>query len=187
MTQLIIFVDLLTKLWWDILHLERVSGPVQALRFQESRIDAAVWPRPRQWGWHRLCEHQPAHLGRECDGAIQVRKKNGFWKTFNSSVQQYCTCIMISQGDLKRHSYLCKQQCKEQQENLHQQRSGAYLIEICNTILKSLVSRPFVIQQRNSAVFTATNRVDDTYDAYERDIAIVSFYFEYPTTFEYIR
>ena len=94
---------------------------------------------------------------------------------------------MISQGDLKRYSNLCKQQRKEQQENLHQQRSGAYLIEICNTILKSLVSRPFVIQQRNSAVFTATNRVDDTYDAYERDIAIVSFYFEYPTTFEYIR
>jgi len=42
-------------------------------------------------------------------------------------------------------------------------------------------------RQRNSAVFTATNKLDDTYDAYERDIAIVSFYFEYPTAFEYIR
>ena len=46
---------------------------------------------------------------------------------------------------------------------------------------------PVAMQQRNSAVFTATNKVDDTYDAYERDIAIVSFYFEYPTAFEYIR
>ena len=54
-------------------------------------------------------------------------------------------------------------------------------------IMLAILSRRRAMQQRNSAVFTATNKVDDTYDAYERDIAIVSFYFEYPTAFEYIR
>ena len=41
--------------------------------------------------------------------------------------------------------------------------------------------------QKTSALFTATNDVDKTYDAYERDIAIVTFYFKNPTVFEYIR
>ena len=54
-------------------------------------------------------------------------------------------------------------------------------------IMLAILSRRRGMQQRNSAVFTATNKLDDTYDAYERDIAIVSFYFEYPTAFEYIR
>ena len=54
-------------------------------------------------------------------------------------------------------------------------------------IMLAILSRRCTMQQRNSAVFTATNKLDDTYDAYERDIAIVSFYFEYPTAFEYIR
>ena len=39
----------------------------------------------------------------------------------------------------------------------------------------------------NSEVFTATRGTEDTYDAYERDIAIVSFYFKKPTVFEYTR
>ena len=38
-----------------------------------------------------------------------------------------------------------------------------------------------------TGIFTATNNVDETYDAYERDIAIVSFYFKLPTAFEYTR
>ena len=42
-------------------------------------------------------------------------------------------------------------------------------------------------QRDNSAVFTATNDVEGTYDAYEKDIAIVSFFFENPTVFEYTR
>ena len=42
-------------------------------------------------------------------------------------------------------------------------------------------------QQRSSAVFTATYDVEGTYDAYEKDIAIVSFFFEYPTVFEFTR
>ena len=29
--------------------------------------------------------------------------------------------------------------------------------------------------------------MDDTYDAYDKDIAVVSFYFEQPTVFEYAR
>ena len=41
--------------------------------------------------------------------------------------------------------------------------------------------------QKASAIFTATKNVDETYDAYERDIAIVSFYFKQPTAFEYTR
>ena len=41
--------------------------------------------------------------------------------------------------------------------------------------------------QKSSAVFTATYDVEGTYDAYEKDIAIVSFFFEYPTVFEYTR
>ena len=38
-----------------------------------------------------------------------------------------------------------------------------------------------------SAVFSASYNLDDTYDAYERDIALVSFYFEQSTVFEYAR
>ena len=42
-------------------------------------------------------------------------------------------------------------------------------------------------QQRSSAVFTATYDVEGTYNAYEKDIAVVSFFFEYPTVFEFTR
>ena len=38
-----------------------------------------------------------------------------------------------------------------------------------------------------SAVFSASYNLADTYDAYERDIALVSFYFEQSTVFEYAR
>ena len=41
--------------------------------------------------------------------------------------------------------------------------------------------------QQSSAIFTATKNVQETYDAYEKDIAIVSFYFKQPTAFEYTR
>ena len=41
--------------------------------------------------------------------------------------------------------------------------------------------------QRDSAIFTATNNVEGTYDAYEKDIAIAVFYFRQPTAFEYTR
>ena len=45
-----------------------------------------------------------------------------------------------------------------------------------------------MLQQRESAIFTATNDIDATYDAYEKDIAVVTFYFEEePAIFEYIR
>ena len=43
-------------------------------------------------------------------------------------------------------------------------------------------------QQRAAALLTVANDVDETYDAYEKDIAIVSFSFdEEPAIFEYIR
>ena len=43
-------------------------------------------------------------------------------------------------------------------------------------------------QQRESAIFTVANDINATYDAYEKDIAIVSFYFdEKPAVFEYVR
>ena len=42
-------------------------------------------------------------------------------------------------------------------------------------------------QQRNSALFTVTNDAHETYDAYEKDIAIASFFFEEPTAYEYSR
>ena len=41
--------------------------------------------------------------------------------------------------------------------------------------------------QLQSAVFSASYDAADTYDAYEKDIAIVSFYFEQSTVFEYAR
>ena len=44
------------------------------------------------------------------------------------------------------------------------------------------------LQQRESAVFTVANDINSTYDAYEKDIALVSFFFdEKPAVFEYIR
>ena len=36
-------------------------------------------------------------------------------------------------------------------------------------------------------MFTVTNDVDGTYDAYENDIAIASFFFEEPVAYEYTR
>ena len=39
----------------------------------------------------------------------------------------------------------------------------------------------------NSAIFGATNDLEGTYDAYEKDISIVSFYFEDSKASEYIR
>ena len=44
-----------------------------------------------------------------------------------------------------------------------------------------------VLPQQNDVVFTATEEVDATYDAFERDIALVSFHFERPTVFAYVR
>ena len=44
-----------------------------------------------------------------------------------------------------------------------------------------------VLLQQNDVVFTATEDVDAIYDAYERDIAVVSFHFERPTIFAYVR
>ena len=41
--------------------------------------------------------------------------------------------------------------------------------------------------QEDSALFTASIDMEETYDAFERDIALVSFYFKNPTVFEYIR
>ena len=41
--------------------------------------------------------------------------------------------------------------------------------------------------QEDSALFTASINMEETYDAFERDIALVSFYFKNPTVFEYIR
>ena len=38
-----------------------------------------------------------------------------------------------------------------------------------------------------SAVFSASYNLADTYDAYERDIALVTFYFDTDTMFEYTR
>ena len=41
------------------------------------------------------------------------------------------------------------------------------------------------LQQRQSAIFTT--RLDDNYDAYEKDIAMVSFFFKKNTVFEFKR
>ena len=42
-------------------------------------------------------------------------------------------------------------------------------------------------QQQNSAMFTVTNDIDGTYDAYKKDIAIAAFFFEEPVAYEYSR
>ena len=44
-----------------------------------------------------------------------------------------------------------------------------------------------LIQQKNSALLGDTDKLDDTYDAYEKDIGVVSFYFENPTVLEFGR
>ena len=41
--------------------------------------------------------------------------------------------------------------------------------------------------QEDSALFTVSIDMEETYDAFKRDIALVSFYFKNPTVFEYIR
>ena len=42
-------------------------------------------------------------------------------------------------------------------------------------------------QQQDSEVFSVRNSVEETYDAYEKDIAIALFYFKQPTAFEFTR
>ena len=50
------------------------------------------------------------------------------------------------------------------------------------------LSRYFAsLLQEDSALFTASIDMEETYDAFKRDIALVSFYFKNPTVFEYIR
>ena len=45
----------------------------------------------------------------------------------------------------------------------------------------------FQFQQQDSVLFTVRNGVDGAYDAYQKDIAIASFYFEEPMAYEYTR
>ena len=42
-------------------------------------------------------------------------------------------------------------------------------------------------QQKSSVVFRGVHDPDETYDAYEKDITVVSFYFKEPRVFEYAR
>ena len=42
-------------------------------------------------------------------------------------------------------------------------------------------------QQKNSVVFRGVHGQDETYNAYEKDITVVSFYFKEPRVFEYAR
>ena len=42
-------------------------------------------------------------------------------------------------------------------------------------------------QQKNSVLFRGVHDQDETYDAYEKDITVVSFYFKEPRVFEYAR
>ena len=44
-----------------------------------------------------------------------------------------------------------------------------------------------ILQQKNSVIFRATNGLEETYDAYEKDITIASFFFREPMAFEYTR
>ena len=53
---------------------------------------------------------------------------------------------------------------------------------ICNMVHHAAIE---YFQQRESAIFTY--RMHDTYDAYEKDIAMVSFFFKKNTLFEFKR
>ena len=71
-------------------------------------------------------------------------------------------------------------------------RTYASVAQVCIQILDNYqVSKcqlkDMTNSQRDAAIFTATNNYDETYDAYEKDIALVSFYFKQPTAFEYTR
>ena len=59
----------------------------------------------------------------------------------------------------------------------------------CGAIKINNVSNNFTRKkiQLQSAVFSASYDLADTYDAYEKDIAVVSFYFEQSTVFEFAR
>ena len=43
------------------------------------------------------------------------------------------------------------------------------------------------LQQENAEVFSVRNGAEESYDAYEKDIAIALFYFRKPTAFEFTR
>ena len=52
---------------------------------------------------------------------------------------------------------------------------------------KSLLTGEGQLFQLDSAVFSASYDATETYDAYQRDIALVTFYFETNTVFEFSR
>ena len=45
----------------------------------------------------------------------------------------------------------------------------------------------FALGGNNGDIFPAANKKAPTYDAYEKDIAVVTFFFESPTVFEYLK
>ena len=70
------------------------------------------------------------------------------------------------------------------QEN-ERKYAGTNKVSINELHLQYGVSAITYFQQRDSAIFTY--RMDDTYDAYEKDIAMVSFFFKKNTLFEFKR
>ena len=61
-------------------------------------------------------------------------------------------------------------------------QANNFISEIHNSIKKI-----YYLLQRDSAIFTVAHNVEEVYDAYEKDIAIVSFYFKEATLFEYTK
>ena len=47
--------------------------------------------------------------------------------------------------------------------------------------------RSLLFQQKDLTMIEGTGHMDGTYNAYEKDIAIASFYFEKPVVFKYKR
>ena len=60
-----------------------------------------------------------------------------------------------------------------------------YVPEYVSEVIDSNI-RDFTMHSIDKQVFPATNAKQSKYNAYEKDIAMVTFYFDTPTVFEYI-
>ena len=112
-----------------------------------------------------ILSNKPTHQAR-LEPQINTNFEYNFWYLFSSSaLPQYITNHI--------------------QEN-ERKYAGTNKVSIINELhLQYGASAIEYFQQRESAIFTY--RMHDTYDAYEKDIAMVSFFFKKNTLFEFKR
>ena len=122
----------------------------------------------------------PSHVGSESPWAIQVRWNTQHSENVNWIIHFWWFCSVSNNAV---PTYVSSE--VEDNRRTYTSTSQVYhKYKLWSKLQYHECSNGVIFQ---TGIFTATNDVTETYDAYERDIAIVSFYFKLPTAFEYTR